>query len=50
VLLDGAEVRDGAEARDGVERAEVLAPDLPRVVDPGVEAVPPAGRRLRGGR
>ena len=41
---------EGAEARDGVERAEAVARDLPRVVEVDVEAVAPAGRRLRGGQ
>jgi len=50
VLLGRAEVLEGAQARDGVERAEVFAGDLPRVVEVHVEAVPPAGRRLRGGQ
>ena len=50
VVLRRAEVLEGAEARHRVERAEAVAGDLARVTEVDVQAVPPAGRRLRGGQ
>jgi hypothetical protein len=43
-------VLEGPEARHGVEPTERVAGDLARVVEVDVEAVPPAGRRPRGGQ
>jgi hypothetical protein len=50
VILARAEVLEGAEARHGVEPSEAVACDLPRDLEVDLEAVPPAGRRLRGGQ
>src|SRR5439155_11266491 len=38
---------EGTEARDGVEAAEAVGADLEGVLEPSVEPVPPARRRLR---
>src|SRR5215211_8420899 len=47
VLVGRAEVLEGAEAGHCVEAAEAVAADLPSVLEVHVQAVPPAGRRLR---
>src|SRR5215212_2584008 len=47
VLLGRAEVLEGAQAGHRVEATEAVAADLPSVLEVHVQAVPPAGRRLR---
>src|SRR5262249_48693568 len=50
ILLWRTEVLEGTQTRHRVERAEALAAHLPRVEEVNIEAVTPAGHRLRRGQ